>query len=257
MHQAAGVTDINEYRLRRRRAGSIRWVMILVFLLSCSVAGYFFAVSDFFAVRHILVYGNIEVDAGRIVELSGIEPGRNIFSVDLSDTAQWLWIEPRVKSAEIRRKLPGTVQITIEERQPVAMMNVGRALVTVDGDGRVLDRYLVVTELSLPLISGVETPRDGMMPGGFIDGAGMDVALHILATLPQGAEGIGEINAANAQDIRLYTVSGIEIRLGDAVDFAKKYLVYSNIIKDNAAENGAPLRYIDVRIPDVPAVSYQ
>jgi len=257
MRQIAGVTDINEYRLRRRRAGSIRWVLILVFLLSCSVSGYFFAVSDFFSVSRVLVYGNIQVDGQRIVELSGIEQGRNIFSVDLDETAQWLCIEPRVRSAEVRRGLPGTIRITIQERQPVAMMNVGRALITVDGDGRVLDRYLVVTELSLPLISGVETPEGGMMPGGFIDGAGMDVALHILATLPEEAEGIGEINVVNAQDIRLYTVSGIEIRLGDGEDFANKYLIYSNIIKDNAAGNGAPLQYIDVRIPAVPAVSYQ
>ncbi len=257
MVQAAGVTDINEYRLRRRRAGNIRWVLVLVFLLSCSVAGYFFAVSDFFSVGKILVYGNTQVDAQRLVELSGIEQGQNIFAVDVEKTAQWLSIEPRVKSAVIKRRLPATILITVTERQPVAMLNAGRALLTVDGDGRVLDRYLVVTELSLPLVSGVETPAEGMMPGGYIDGQGMEVALEILATLPKGAEGIGEINVANSQNICLYTVNGIEIRLGDAADFPQKYLVYSNIIRDKETMGGSPLQYIDVRIPDSPAVKYR
>lgn len=257
MRQNNGVTDINEYRYRRRRAGSIRWVLILVLLLACAVAGYFFAISDFFAVRYIEIAGADQVSRERVAELSGIEMGQNIFSVDIAETAQWLSIEPRIKTAEIKRRLPATVLIEVQERRAVAMLNLGRNLVTVDSEGRVLERALVLTEQTLPLISGVETPDAGMMPGGFIDGAGMDTALEILAALPSGAEGIGEIDVGDAQDVRLYTVSGIEIRLGDSSDFAAKYLVYSNIIKDNQEKNEKPIDYIDVGISTVPAISYQ
>lgn len=257
MRHNSGVTDIAEYRRQRRRAGSIRWVLILVLLLCCAVAGYFFASSDFFALRDIKIEGDQQVAESRLIELSGLTLGQNIFAMDREETAQWLCIEPRIKSAEIKRRLPGTIEISVVERQAIAMMTMGKALVTVDGEGRVLDRYTVLTELTLPLLSGVEVPANGMMPGGFIDGAGMDIALEILASLPVSAEGLGELNVSDAQNIRLYTLSGIEVRLGDGSDFAHKYLIYSNIIKDNQAENRPPIRYIDVGIPDTPAISYQ
>ena len=67
-NQKATITDIAAYRAARRRAGNIRWVLILVFLVACMFGGYFFAISSFFSITQIQVEGSTTVDAQRIIE---------------------------------------------------------------------------------------------------------------------------------------------------------------------------------------------
>ncbi|MDO4732369.1 MAG: FtsQ-type POTRA domain-containing protein [Bacillota bacterium] len=252
MNQNAKITDISTYRKARRRAGNIRWVLILVFLVACMFAGYFFSLSSFFSIREVVVSGNSLVSEQRILELAEVHKGANIFSVDLKSSSAWICIEPRIKSAELRRKLPNQLLIQVEEREAVACMMSADFLLEVDAEGRILQRHRSWSGLELPLISGVELPYSESMPGICVERRGMEEALTIIRSLPDDAEGIGEINVSNPQFIKLYTLSGVEIRLGDCEDFHKKYGVYTGILLDNEMEQGRPLRYIDVSIIDKP-----
>ena len=256
-NQKATITDIAAYRAARRRAGNIRWVLILVFLVACMFGGYFFAISSFFSITQIQVEGSTTLDAQRIIELSNVQLGDNIFSVDRGRTVQRIQLEPRVKTVEISRRLPHTLLIQVTEREAVAYMLANGKLLALDETGQVLQRYESWSNLDLPLISGVDLLEYGSLPGVTIGGAGMEAALEILGALPEDAEDIGEINVANPQFIKLYTVSGIEVRLGDSRDFADKYLVYSSIIQDNRMEQAAPLAYIDVSIVSKPTLTYR
>lgn len=256
MEKARDITDISEYRIKRQRAGSARWILVLVFLIVCMFAGYFFARSGFFAVQRIDVVGNQSVPAQRIRELSGFKVGENIFSVTTADAEQWLLIEPGLREARVRRHLPQRVVITVTERQPAAVMVAGSSLIEIDGTGKVLSRYSQVEYNSLPLISGVDLSGQGTVPGGLIDAEGVSAALEVLASLPEDAVGIGEINVADPQSIRLYTVDGVRIKLGDSSDFQEKYLVYSNILADHQANGSRLIDYIDVSIPEDPAIKY-
>ncbi|MBQ6536090.1 MAG: FtsQ-type POTRA domain-containing protein [Firmicutes bacterium] len=256
MENSREVTDIREYRLKRQRAGSARWILVLVFLIACMFAGYFFARSDFFAVKQIDVIGNEHVDADRLRDLSGFKVGENMFSVTVSDAEQWLLIEPGVQECEVTRKPPHRVIITVKEREPLAVMVVGSSLIEIDAAGRVLDRYPTANYGSLPLISGVDLTGQGVVPGGVIDAKGVDSALEILEALPPDAADVGEINVSDPQSICLYTVSGVQIKLGDSSGFEEKYLVYSNILADHKANGGKMIEYIDVSIPEDPAIKY-
>lgn len=257
MNRKDNVTDITAYRAARRRAGNIRWVLVLVFLVACMFAGYFFSISSFFGIRKIEVEGNRTVSYDRILELAEIHPGDNIFSVDRDRTAAWIQFEPHIRTAEVLRQLPGTVLIRVTERRAVACMMTKTALVELDATGRVLERTRVWSSLELPLISGVDYSATGCMPGVILEGAGLAEALSIIAQLPSDAEDLGEIHVGNPQDIKIYTLSGIEIRLGDCEGFPQKYLIYSNILKDNRAEGNPPLAYIDVSIPEKPTFTYR
>ena len=257
MNQNARITDISAYRAARRRAGNIRWVLILVFLVTCMFAGYFFSISSFFAIREIQVEGNRIVEDQRIIELAEVHKGDNIFSVDLRKAAAWIQMEPRIGAVEVKRKLPQRLLIRVEERSAVACMMAGKHLIDLDATGRVLERHDSWASLELPLLSGVDLHDCGSLPGVVINGQGIEEALSIIRDLPADAEDIGEINVDNPQFIKLYTVSGVEIRLGDGQDFKQKYLIYSNILLDNKLENGDPLRYIDVSIVDKPTLTYK
>ena len=257
MDNSREITDISEYRLKRQRAGSARWILVLVFLIACTFAGYFFARSNFFAVQRIDVIGNENVPADRLRDLSGFKVGENMFSVTVADAEQWLLIEPGVQECKVQRKPPHRVVITVTEREPVAVMVVGSSLIEIDSGGRVLDRYSTSDYGSLPLISGVDLTDQGVVPGGIIDAKGIGSALEILNSLPEDAAGIGEINVLDEQSICLYTVSGVRIKLGDSSDFQEKYLIYSNILADHQANDPKLIDYIDVSIPDDPAIKYR
>jgi len=251
------VTDLNTYRNQRRKNKNVRWVMIPVFLLVCLLAGYFFSMSGIFAVRHIDIIGTDAVTQEEILAVSGIELGMNIFSVNEDLAEELLPIIARVETAQVDKRLPGTIEVFITEREPVAIMSTGKAVVELDSTGRILDRYTTVSGDALPLITGVDITGQGLVAGCFIKGKGLQKALDILSAMPEDAEDIGEINVSDPEYIKLYTLNGPEVRLGGSEDFAEKYAIYSAIIKESQYEEGRALRYIDVSILSKPTLSYE
>ena len=93
------VTDINMYRNQRRKSKNVRWVLIPVFLVACLFAGYFFAISGFFAVDNIVIVGNNTVADEDIINIAQIEKGMNIFAVNDKALEQSIPILPRIQSA--------------------------------------------------------------------------------------------------------------------------------------------------------------
>jgi cell division protein FtsQ len=250
------VTDINIYRNQRRRHKNVRWVLVPVFMVVCLAAGYFFAISDFFALDRIIVEGNTNIESDDIIALSRLEQGTNVFAADEPTVQLLLSIEPRLKSVEMIRQIPGTIKLLVTERQPMALLHSGNSFLELDSTGRILDRYSKLSDQALPLVTGIDTEGLGLVPGCFIKGEQMETALDILAALPEEAADIGEINVADLQFIKLYTDSGLEIRLGDSSDLEEKYLLYSTIIQENISSDGPAIKYIDVSIENKSAFAY-
>ncbi|MEG1997268.1 MAG: FtsQ-type POTRA domain-containing protein, partial [Clostridiales bacterium] len=226
----------------------LRWALAVVFAVSCMFAGYFFALSPFFAVREIAIIGNKQVSSQKIIQLSGIESGDNIFAVNSAVVEQWLQIEPKIQSAEISRSLSGKLTITVAERKAVAFIAIDKAFVEIDAEGRILSRYATLTDYALPLITGLppEINKQAMV-GSFLQAQGLKEALSIVRALPDSAADIGEIDVIDTQQIRLYTLNGVEVRIGDCANIADKYLVASGVINNHSQSgNLGKLKYIDV-----------
>lgn len=84
----------------------------------------------------------------------------------------------------------------------------------------------------------------------------MGVALAVLSNLPATAQGVlAEINVADGQKIKLYTQSGIELRLGGPTDLAEKYVLGISLVND-AQVNGyiGNISYIDVSSTERPVI---
>ena len=256
MAKNADVTDINVYRNQRRHNKNVRWVLIPVFLVVCMVAGFFFSMSPLFSVRSVEVEGNTFVTDEEVLSLAGVEKGMNLFAANRARIEELLPILPRVKSAHVKRTLLGSVVITVEEREPVAMLLVGRAALELDREGRIIDRYTTITHQAYPLITGVDTTDQGLIAGSYITGAPMATALGVLTGLKEGAADVGEINVSDPENIKIYTLSGLEVRIGDDSDLEEKYNLYNSIIQENLT-GSREIRYIDVSILDKPAMAFE
>jgi cell division protein FtsQ len=250
--------NIEQYRRQKRRAGNLRWVLVILLLLGCAACGYLFSISPFFEVEQVMVSGNEQLEAGRLRALSGIKMGQNIFALDTALVERWLLMEPLVETALVERRLPRAVSITVTERRAAAILPTGQAFVQVDKNGLVLRRLRELEDLSLPILSGVGGFLPGIGPGSRIEGQDMEVALTVLNSLPERAfPAVKEIDVTDHQKIRLYTEGGIEVRVGGADIMAEKYLLADSIIY-NAQLNGsaAQIVYIDVSSTEKPVVNY-
>ncbi|MCL1816135.1 MAG: FtsQ-type POTRA domain-containing protein [Clostridiales bacterium] len=248
--------DYTQYHRHKRRAGNFKWILAILFLSICVACGYLFSISPFFGVEQIMVSGNKLVSNERLRALSGIGVNQNIFSVDTAWVEQRLTIDPMVAGAKVECALPRTVKIAITERQPVAILATGQAFVQIDENGLVLCRSGAWDNYSLPIISGVKGFHPGVIAGSRIDSQDMQVALNVLLNLPEQAfPAVREINVTDNQKIRLYTEGGIEVRVGDKADMAKKYLLADSIIyNEHLNGNLSRISYIDISSTEKPVI---
>ena len=254
------VTDINYYKRRKKgKAGNTRWVLFIVFLFTCAVGGYFFALSPFFFIDDIEVTGNNTVDVATLLDLSGVSKGENIFTVDLYKTKQMILIDPMIRDCEIERKLPGIISINVAEREAVAVIPTGNGFLYVDTDGVVLSRYREVTEIPLPILVGIGDFLPGSVPGTRIDADRISTALNIVAAVPEEAQYVfEEINVSDEQKIVTYVHDGIRAMIGDKENISSKVQLIEKILEEieNKGKSDS-IQYIDVSIIEKPVIYYK
>lgn len=114
--------------------------------------------SPYFAAEEAAVRGNERVPPGVIQHLSGLTPGTNIFSVSTTEAAQRIAEHPWIASAEVERRLPSQISITVQERHAVAILRVGD-MYLIDDEGEVFTRLGEGDPIDLPIITGVDRDR--------------------------------------------------------------------------------------------------
>ncbi|WP_428262774.1 cell division protein FtsQ/DivIB [Haliangium sp.] len=118
--------------------------------------------SGHFAVKAIAVYGTSALSQERVRGLvNQAHPdaeviGSNLFSLDLAAARAAVEAEPRVASASVRRRLPDTVVVEIEEHQPAIVVEMD-GLYLADAEGHVFARALTERGdgAGLPVITGI------------------------------------------------------------------------------------------------------
>ena len=110
--------------------------------------------SPTFSIRAIAVSGNRRASIDELVRASGLQPGNNVFTAELESAERALLQQPWVKSVELHRRLPATVQIRVTEREPAMVVDLDR-LYFADADGALFKRALGGDDLDLPVVTGV------------------------------------------------------------------------------------------------------
>lgn len=90
-----------------------------------------------FRVRRVEVAGSRYLAADAVARALDLRPGASIFD-PLPPLERRVFAVPGVARVDVARRIPGTLVITIEERQPVALVQRSGRLVPVDRRGRIL-----------------------------------------------------------------------------------------------------------------------
>jgi cell division septal protein FtsQ len=106
---------------------------------------------DFFRVRRIELRGIRNLEAAQVVAGLKLEPRASVFD-DLSAIRQRAKTLPGIVAADVARRPPGTLLVTVREAEPVALVPQGSRLRAVDATGKVLPFDATVAAVDLPLI---------------------------------------------------------------------------------------------------------
>jgi len=220
---ASSVAGQRVGRVRRRRpARRIRWLRVLATVAATAASaaaivasGYWVLTTERFAVVAVEVRGASRVPPQRILEASGIHHGQNLWRIDPARVRARLEEMPEIRRADVVRELPNRVAIVVEERRPFTLVHAAR-LHWLDEDGRVLGDENRAVSTEVPVISGLSEEELVTMrttPGPRARAA-IALIRALLRTGSALASEISEIDMSRPEGPVLYTVDGVEVRLG-------------------------------------------
>jgi cell division protein FtsQ len=191
------------------------------------VGGFFVAqlllASDLFRVDQVAVEGNSRLKKQQVVALSDIEMGVNTFNLDLGLIGRKIEENPWIDNAQVQRIFPRQVMIHIEERQPVAIVNLGY-LYYLDKQGEIFKVLDAADNLDYPVVTGFDYAKAQAHNGEYAQQLRKVVAL--LSDLSQrklvSLDQISEVHFEAGGSLSLYTLKGgVRIKLGTA-DYGRK-----------------------------------
>lgn len=224
----------------RRR---LRWVVAAVVVVVVVVGAFAVTQSPALDVDQITLSGASRTEEAAARAASGIEVGSPMVALDAPAAERRIEALPWVERATVSRSWPGTVQIAVVQRTPVAVVGSGTAAVTVDRDGQALGP---ASDADLPVVSG-----DPVAAGEELAAAQRWV-VATLADLP--SELRSEVAAASATPtgIRLTLTDDIEVRWGDSSQPTAKADAVQVLLEQ---ADRATIATIDVTVPRAATVT--
>lgn len=113
-------------------------------------------------VREVYVVGREETDRQDLVDALGISVGDPIFGFDPEEARERIEGLGWVRQAAVRRALPDTVIIRVEEREAVAIWQHEGEFVLIDADGVVIGEKDVHRHAHLNVVVGPDASRHAM-----------------------------------------------------------------------------------------------
>jgi cell division protein FtsQ len=113
-----------------------------------------------FGISQVHIVGNARTPQESIMAALGLQPGQPIFAADLFAARARLLRLPWVKEAEVRRRYPDDIGVTVVEKQPFARWQIGERIYVVERDGRPITDQNAAAFVKLPLLVGDGAPQN-------------------------------------------------------------------------------------------------
>ena len=201
-----------------------RSALITIIALVCA-AGAFIGLYFLTIVDNITVTGCETYSEQKVLDLSGLYTGKNMFLYDLSAAKKRIESDPYLKCTGISRSLPSTLTIGIEERREFAAVH------TSSGTACIIDKEGYV--LRVGASSGTEglIPIYGLASAGNTVGITIDedksllrpyTIMEMIRAIGDRTWVIGSIDVTNTSSVKLVTPDGLTVMLGDSIDIPQK-----------------------------------
>jgi cell division septal protein FtsQ len=202
-------------------------------------------------VRRITVHGNVRVSAGEVRVLVDGLRGSSILTADLAAYRARLLESPWVADVALRRVLPSTVEVFVEERLPIGVCRLGSALYLVDRRGTIIDELgPKYAEFDLPIIDGLVRKPGSGEPA--IDESRADLAARVIDSLSQRKTLAARVSQIDVTDVHnaivLLDDDPALLYLGEErfVERLEAYVDYAPTLRERVGE----IDYVDLRFEE-------
>lgn len=208
-------------------------------------AARFASTSPLLRIDQIATSGNQRMSSEAVrATLDGLR-GENILFADLDQWRATLLESPWVRDATLRRFLPSTIEVNVQERSPIAIGRLGNRLYLVDDRGATIDEYgPQYGRLDLPIVDGLS--NDG---GRAIDARRAALAARVIVELRQKPAVANRLSQVDVSDPRNATLllsdDGAQLRVGDShfLERVESYLT----LADTLHQRMPAIDYVDLR----------
>ncbi|MFP4362301.1 MAG: cell division protein FtsQ/DivIB [Spirochaetia bacterium] len=133
-------------------------IIILTLIILLEVAFYLFVAPNMI-INEIVINGVIDLSNEEIVDIAALGGRKYFFSLDVRNVRERLESHYLVRSAEVEKVFPDSIEITLTAREPLAMALVASEERTVpivfDSEGVVFQIGRSVRDFNLPVVSGL------------------------------------------------------------------------------------------------------
>jgi cell division septal protein FtsQ len=206
--------------------------------------------TTFFRLNTIEVASAKRLSREDILALSGAQPGQDLARMNLKRMGEQLALNPWVETVRIHRYFPDRLSISVSEREPLAVVNMG-FIYYLDRKGNVFKVLNQGDRLDYPVVTGFSEEDLNNNPAGTREA--LKTTCELLGILREkGAfilADVSEIHYDKGYGFTLFTASGaLPVKIGSG-DFAAKIDRFARIYKDLMAQR-ASLHYIDLDYVD-------
>jgi cell division protein FtsQ len=111
-----------------------------------------------FGISDIHISGYRRTPYQSVIAALGMQPGQSIFAADLGAARERLSRLPWVASADVMRRYPDSIFVTLVEKRPFALWQSPQGVVVVERDGRIITGQDVEKFARLPKLVGAGAP---------------------------------------------------------------------------------------------------
>lgn len=225
-------------RRKRRKRRRDAFIVVCALLLLISV-GAAFSLKFLFKVESVTVENTAERYTNEsITEVSGIKINGGMFGFSAKKAAKKVEKQlPYIGKCTVKRRLPETVEISVEYTYPAMAAQTGTEYILIDKNGKVLERVSALPANGIAVLKGVNI-TDGI-PGETVSIAGENVLQYISDVACAFDEnGMNNITAYTISENGSLTVEIdyiIDLKLGVLSKAASKVRFAKEVIADNSA----------------------
>ncbi len=195
---------------------------------------------------HIEISGNTQFTVEDAIFEGEIRQPVNVLQVSASELEERIRHDVRVANVTVRRQFPLTLQVVVEERIPLAVVQGEYSYAIIDKEGLVIDSVQAIRAADVPMITGKR--MGNLLLGDQVEQEDIQKALAFLNALTSdGQKVFSEVNIGNTKNIMAYTRDGITVRLGDGSDIEERAKLAENMVGDVKAR-GLAVEYLDANL---------
>lgn len=233
-------TTISKKKIRRLNV--LKWTSIIILIMGIIVL---FMLSPIFNIKQIEVDGINKLSKEEIISLSQMKLNENTFKIWKSNVIDKIKSNTYIETVKIERKLPSTVKIIVEEREPKYIIQIANGNVYIDSQGYILE--ISAQKIELPALLGYETPIDSIVDFQNTkklldeDCKKIEIVNHVIEAAKNNSilNYITSINISDINNIQL-NLDGEKKRayIGDASNANLRILYIKKMIEEEVGKEG-------------------